>query len=53
MQLGYFGNVIAGIDVVDRAASSEFAIKDITISDCGIVLFGPSGVVNDHKNLQT
>ena len=35
---GNFGQVISGMDVVDKAASSKYAITDITISECGIVL---------------
>ncbi|CAL4158875.1 unnamed protein product, partial [Meganyctiphanes norvegica] len=35
---GHFGDVITGLEVIDRAASSEFNITDVTISECGIVL---------------
>lgn len=44
---GYFGDVISGMDIIDRAvseygkvqvASSSINLSDITISECGIVL---------------
>ncbi|CAL4199293.1 unnamed protein product, partial [Meganyctiphanes norvegica] len=35
---GHFGDIISGIEVVDRAASSEFNITDVIISECGIII---------------
>ncbi|CAL4129736.1 unnamed protein product, partial [Meganyctiphanes norvegica] len=35
---GYFGDVISGMDVIDKAASPVYHITYITITDCGIVL---------------
>ncbi|CAL4066803.1 unnamed protein product, partial [Meganyctiphanes norvegica] len=35
---GYFGDVVAGMNVIDTAASSEYDIKEIMITQCGIVL---------------
>ncbi|CAL4087270.1 unnamed protein product [Meganyctiphanes norvegica] len=35
---GYFGDIITGMEVLDKATSDEYNIKDITISDCGILL---------------
>ncbi|CAL4067500.1 unnamed protein product [Meganyctiphanes norvegica] len=35
---GYFGEIITGIEVIDKIASDEYNITDITISECGIVL---------------
>ncbi|CAL4124837.1 unnamed protein product [Meganyctiphanes norvegica] len=35
---GYFGEVITGLEVIDRAASDEYYIAEIIISECGIVL---------------
>lgn len=33
-----FGNVIEGMDIVDRIFSQEFSITDICVSDCGIII---------------
>lgn len=33
-----FGQVIAGLEVIDRVVSAEFSITDIIISDSGIIL---------------
>ncbi|CAL4060892.1 unnamed protein product, partial [Meganyctiphanes norvegica] len=35
---GYFGDVITGMEVIKIAASGEYDIRDIAISECGIVL---------------
>ncbi|CAL4202736.1 unnamed protein product, partial [Meganyctiphanes norvegica] len=35
---GYFGEVITGMEVIDRAASNVYDITNITISGCGIVV---------------
>ncbi|CAL4229245.1 unnamed protein product, partial [Meganyctiphanes norvegica] len=35
---GHFGDIIAGMEVIERAASDEYDITDITITECGIVL---------------
>lgn len=35
---GYIGDVLTGLEVVDRAASDEFANTNIIISNCGIVI---------------